>query len=89
MVYLINNSSGVISDSGGIQEEVISSKKNILICRDTTERPETIDSGYGLLVDKNININIEFLDKKNKSNKNPYGENVSSKITDLLQTIYV
>ena len=26
------------------------SQKNILICRDTTERPETIDSGYGKLV---------------------------------------
>ena len=50
MVYLIKNSDGVISDSGGIQEEVISAK-NILICRDTTERPETIDSGYGKLVD--------------------------------------
>ena len=89
MVYLINNSSGVISDSGGIQEEVISAKKNILICRDTTERPETIESGYGLLVNKDINKNIDFLDKKNKSGKNPYGENVSTKITDLLQTIYV
>ena len=89
MVYLINNSSGVISDSGGMQEEVISAKKNILICRDTTERPETIESGYGLLVNKDINKNIDFLDKKNKSGKNPYGENVSTKITDLLQTIYV
>ena len=89
MVYLINNSNGVISDSGGIQEEVISAKKNILICRDTTERPETIESGYGLLVNKDINKNIDFLDKKNKSGKNPYGENVSTKITDLLQTIYV
>lgn len=89
MVYLINNSSGVISDSGGIQEEVISAGKNILICRDTTERPETIESGYGLLVNDNINKNISFLDKKNKPGKNPYGENVSSKIADLLQKIYV
>jgi len=38
---------------------------------------------------KDINKNIDFLDKKNKSGKNPYGENVSTKITDLLQTIYV
>ncbi len=89
MVYLINNSSGVISDSGGIQEEVISAEKNILICRDTTERPETINSGYGLLVNKSISENISFLEKKNKSGKNPYGENVSSKITNILQKIYV
>tara|TARA_X000001036_G_scaffold439928_1_gene493162 strand:- start:5694 stop:6731 length:1038 start_codon:yes stop_codon:yes gene_type:complete len=88
MVYLINNSDGVISDSGGIQEEVISAKKNILICRDTTERPETINSGYGKLVDKNISKNIKFLENKNQSVKNPYGKNVSSKITDIVQKIY-
>ena len=27
MIHLINNSSGLISDSGGIQEEVVSAKK--------------------------------------------------------------
>ena len=40
IVYLIENCSGVISDSGGLQEEVLSGNKNILVCRDTTERPE-------------------------------------------------
>lgn len=84
MVYLIKNSDGVISDSGGIQEEVISAKKNILICRDTTERPETIDSGYGKLVGLEIANNISFLENKNHKSKNPYGENVSQKITDIL-----
>ena len=88
MVYLINNSDGVISDSGGIQEEVISAKKNILICRDTTERHETINSGYGMLVDKNISKNIKFLENKNQSVKNPYGKNVSSKIADIVEKIY-
>ena len=32
MVHLIDSSSGIISDSGGIQEEVVSAKKKILIC---------------------------------------------------------
>ena len=51
IVYLIENCSGVISDSGGMQEEV-SANKNILICRDTTERPETIESGFGKLIEQ-------------------------------------
>ena len=32
MIHLINNSSGLISDSGGIQEEVFQQEK-ILVCR--------------------------------------------------------
>lgn len=84
MIYLIKNSNGIISDSGGIQEEVVSAKKNILICRDTTERPETVDSGYGKLIGLDIADNIDFLDNKNHNNKNPYGKNVSQKITDIL-----
>ena len=38
MVHLIDSSSGIISDSGGIQEEVVSAKKKILICRNNTYR---------------------------------------------------
>lgn len=89
MIYLINNSGGVISDSGGIQEEVVSAKKNILVCRDTTERPETIDSGYGKLVGLEIVKNIDFLRDKNPKIKNPYGENVSIKIADILSDLSV
>ena len=40
----------VLSDSGGIQEEVPSFRKPILILRDTTERPECVQSGFGELV---------------------------------------
>ena len=87
MVYLIKNSFGVISDSGGIQEEVLSANKNILICRDTTERPETIESGFGKLIGTEINKNIFFLESKNSNTDNPYGKNVSSKIINVLQEI--
>ena len=85
MIHLINNSSGLISDSGGIQEEVVSAKKKILVCRDTTERPETIESGYGKLVKDDIVSNFNFLNSSNKKIvKNPFGENVSEKIYDIL-----
>ena len=86
MLYLIQNCSGIISDSGGLQEEAVCAKKKILICRDTTERPETIEYGYGKLVGTNVLENLEFLQNKlnTKKNINPYGENVSSKIAGIL-----
>ncbi|AHG91752.1 UDP-N-acetylglucosamine 2-epimerase [Gemmatirosa kalamazoonensis] len=40
----------VLSDSGGLQEEVPSFHKPILILRDRTERPEVLDAGFGRLV---------------------------------------
>ena len=86
MIYAIKFSDGIISDSGGLQEEAICLEKNILICRDTSERPETIESGYGLLVGKKIKENIEFLENKSKKtiNNNPYGANVINKVIDVL-----
>jgi len=87
IVYLIKNCSGVISDSGGMQEEVLSANKNILVCRDTTERPETIESGLGKLIGTEINKNINFLDQKIRSMENPYGKNVSNKIVNILEDV--
>tara|TARA_Y100000768_G_C23958043_1_gene673809 strand:- start:659 stop:1690 length:1032 start_codon:yes stop_codon:yes gene_type:complete len=86
MIYAINYSDGIISDSGGLQEEAICLEKNILICRDTSERPETIESGYGLLVGTEIIKNIEFLENKSKKRiiNNPYGANVIDKVIDVL-----
>jgi UDP-N-acetylglucosamine 2-epimerase (non-hydrolysing) len=40
----------VVSDSGGVQEEVPSLGKPLLIMRDTTERPECIEAGVARLV---------------------------------------
>ncbi len=40
----------VMSDSGGIQEEVPSFRKPILVLRDRTERPEVVESGFGRLL---------------------------------------
>ncbi|MFA5669960.1 MAG: UDP-N-acetylglucosamine 2-epimerase (non-hydrolyzing) [Balneolaceae bacterium] len=39
----------VITDSGGVQEEATIMGKRCLICRDQTERPETIDEGLGMI----------------------------------------
>lgn len=40
----------VISDSGGVQEEVTVLKKPLLVVRRSTERPESIDAGFARLV---------------------------------------
>lgn len=54
-VYLMNRSYLIITDSGGVQEEAPSLGKPVLVMRDTTERPEALDSGTVKLVgtDKN------------------------------------
>jgi UDP-N-acetylglucosamine 2-epimerase (non-hydrolysing) len=88
MVHLITNCKGIISDSGGLQEEAVCSNKKILVCRDTTERQETINCGLGKLVDTNIINNIDFLFKDDINiQENPYGIEVCDKILNILYTI--
>ena len=85
MVHLIYNSSGMITDSGGLQEEAVCANKKVLVCRDTTERPETIESGYGKLVDTEIIENVDFLlsETSVEFSENPYGKNVCEKIVNI------
>lgn len=49
-VYLMEKSSIVLTDSGGIQEEAPGLGKPVLVMRDTTERPEALDAGTVKLV---------------------------------------
>lgn len=49
-VYLLSRAWTVVTDSGGIQEEAPTFGLQILIARETTERPEVIDAGFGTLV---------------------------------------
>jgi len=85
MVHLISNSKGIITDSGGLQEEAVCANKRVLICRDTTERPETIDCGLGKLIGTKIRENIRFLDDNCIDIVvNPYGNNVCDKILEKI-----
>ncbi len=83
----------VISDSGGIQEEVTAPgiMKRIVIIRDNTERPEVVDSGFGKIaglepedVLKAVN---EALDETTPlSDTAPFGDGSAGKrIVDILQ----
>lgn len=49
-LWLLRHAWLVLTDSGGLQEESACTRTPVLVLRETTERPELIDSGGGLLV---------------------------------------
>jgi UDP-N-acetylglucosamine 2-epimerase len=49
-VHLLSRTWVVVSDSGGVQEEAPTFGLQILITRETTERPEVVEAGFGTLV---------------------------------------
>ena len=54
-VFLMEKSSIVLTDSGGIQEEAPGLGKPVLVMRDTTERPEALTAGTVKLVGTDFN----------------------------------
>jgi len=88
LVYLMNKSKIILTDSGGIQEEAPSVKKPVLILRNVTERPEVIESGFGKIVGTNtqdiVNEMSSLLQhtkiyQKMISGTNPFGDGTASK----------
>ena len=55
-VFLMEKSTVVLTDSGGIQEEAPGLGKPVLVMRDTTERPEALKSGTVHLVGTNHDL---------------------------------
>ena len=87
-VYLMEKSTIVLTDSGGIQEEAPGLGKPVLVMRDTTERPEALDAGTVKLVgtdyDRIVNEVSVLIDDKvayEKMSKavNPYGDGFACK----------
>lgn len=82
-VYLMEKSTVVLTDSGGIQEEAPGLGKPVLVMRDTTERPEALESGTVHLVGTNHDLIVSEVstllddpvayDKMSKA-INPYGD---------------
>lgn len=58
-VYLMEKSTIVLTDSGGIQEEAPGLGKPVLVMRDTTERPEALKSGTVHLVGTNHDLIVK------------------------------
>ena len=76
----IKNCVGIITDSGGIQEEAVCLKKKVLICRTNTERSEGVSVGVCKLIGNEVVKNFDWLLKKEEFNfENPYGDGNSCK----------
>ncbi len=82
-IFLMEKCTIVLTDSGGIQEEAPGLGKPVLVMRDTTERPEALDSGTVHLVgtdhDLIVNEVSMLLDnpvayEKMSKAVNPYGD---------------
>lgn len=50
LIYLMDRSYCILTDSGGIQEEAPSLGKPVLVMRNATERPEAVEAGLARLV---------------------------------------
>ena len=85
-VYLMEKSTVVLTDSGGIQEEAPGLGKPVLVMRNTTERPEALDAGTVKLVGTDHDLIVDevsrlledqaYYDKMSKA-VNPYGDGLA------------
>lgn len=82
-VYLMEKSTVVLTDSGGIQEEAPGLGKPVLVMRNTTERPEALDAGTVKLVGTDHDLIVSEVSKlledkayydKMSHAVNPYGD---------------
>ena len=82
-VFLMEKSTLVLTDSGGIQEEAPGLGKPVLVMRDTTERPEALEAGtvklVGTYYDRIVGEVSRLLDDKGAYDAmshavNPYGD---------------
>lgn len=96
-VYLMEKSTLVLTDSGGIQEEAPGLGKPVLVMRDTTERPEALEAGtvklvgtdYGRIVSEVSALldDSAYYDRMSKA-VNPYGDGLACKrIVDVLHSV--
>ena len=85
-VYLMEKSTIVLTDSGGIQEEAPGLGKPVLVMRDTTERPEALSAGTVKLVGTDYDKIVaevsrliddsDYYDTMSKA-VNPYGDGLA------------
>jgi UDP-N-acetylglucosamine 2-epimerase (non-hydrolysing) len=93
-VKLMERSTWILTDSGGVQEEAPSFGKPLLVLRETTERPEGVDAGCAKLIGTSGQAILEngrrlmaddaFFDSMSEV-KNPYGDGkASQRICDVI-----
>src|SRR5690606_3866924 len=87
-----------LTDSGGVQEEAPGLGKPVLVMRDTTERPEAVESGTVKLVGTDADLSVRegqcvlddmVLYEKMSHAHNPYGDGkASERICRVLKSMY-
>lgn len=97
-VHLMRRSDIILTDSGGVQEEAPSLGKPVLVMRDTTERPEAVDSGTVKLVGTDSDLIVRetyaLLDNQKAYETmsrahNPYGDGAASqRICDAILAFF-
>ena len=93
-VYMMQHSTLILTDSGGVQEEAPGLGKPVLVMRDTTERPEAVEAGTVLLVGTNrekieqgVSMLLDDTDCYRRMSEavNPYGDGLAcERIVDRL-----
>jgi UDP-N-acetylglucosamine 2-epimerase (non-hydrolysing) len=93
----MNKAKLIITDSGGVQEEAPSLGKPVLVMRDTTERPEAVETGTVILVgtdtDKIVQETLSLLTDKTRYQNmamlhNPYGDGKAcARIVDFINNL--
>ena len=85
-VYMMQHSTLILTDSGGVQEEAPGLGKPVLVMRDTTERPEAVEAGTVLLVGTNrekieqgVSMLLDDTDCYRRMSEavNPYGDGLA------------
>ena len=94
-VYMMQHSTLILTDSGGVQEEAPGLGKPVLVMRDTTERPEAVEAGTVLLVGTNrenieqgVSMLLDDADTYHRMSEavNPYGDGLAcNRIVDRLR----
>ena len=86
-VYMMQHSTLILTDSGGVQEEAPGLGKPVLVMRDTTERPEAVEAGTVLLVGTNrekieqgVSMLLDDTETYHRMSEavNPYGDGLAS-----------
>ena len=85
-VYMMQHSTLILTDSGGVQEEAPGLGKPVLVMRDTTERPEAVEAGTVVLVGTNrekieqgVSMLLDDADCYRRMSEavNPYGDGLA------------
>jgi UDP-N-acetylglucosamine 2-epimerase (non-hydrolysing) len=93
-VWLMDRSTLILTDSGGVQEEAPTLRKPVLVMRETTERPEAMETGAAELVgtsfDRIVGRTALLLTDaaeyaRRQIDRNPYGDGKSAtRIAELM-----